>query len=393
MPSRRIVLILIASITFLAVEVAPRLAATGEALPTAPELAAGGTTIPYAGRLTDEQGRPATEGAYDLAFTLYDVESGGEPIWSEVQEGVRIAGGALSTALGATEAIPPTVLDGQPELWLAVSVRGPREIEFTALEPRQWLSAEAPTAPASTSSDQACAHDHLYEAWVGTDPLRTLSIANHGDGDGIWGSALGSGAGAGVHGMSWNGAGVKGSGVNGRGVEGYSSSTNEWVPAVYGSHDGAGDGVYGVSQNRHGLYGVSKSLASDSAGVYARNDGNGAAIHSDGDLYVTGAFVGNLGGIGGAPFPRPAWDSLWRDVNAGECRTIDHNLGGNESYYVVDLQFRDATGIHVLNYGSDSDYPSATGGYYTHLTNQQIILCKASEAHGGDMRVRIWLVE
>jgi hypothetical protein len=286
MSSKRIALILIASLVVLAVGVGPRLAANSQALLPAPEPEVQGTTIPYSGRLTDEDGGPVAEGIYAFTFGLYGAETGGEPLWSEMQEGVRVEGGALSTALGAVEPIPPAVLGGRSALWLALGVRGPGEAEFTALSPRQRLRLEAAAAPASTSNGQACPHDHLYEAWVGTDGMTTFSIANNGDGDGIWGTAQGSGAG--VHGVGWNGPGVKGSSVHGRGVEGFSSSTSEWAPAVYGSHDGAGDGVYGVSENRHGVYGVTKSTAAGSAGVYARNDGGGPAVHSDGDMYIKG---------------------------------------------------------------------------------------------------------
>lgn len=54
-----------------------------------------------------------------------------------------------------------------------------------------------------------------------------------------------------------------------------SDSTGEWVPAIYGRNEGAGDGVYGWSRWRHGVYGVTKSEAVDLAGVYGWNQGTG----------------------------------------------------------------------------------------------------------------------
>jgi hypothetical protein len=402
MSTKKIVLILIASVAALAVGVGPRLAANSQDLATAPE--AQGATIPYTGRLTDEEGAPVPEGAYAFTFALYAAESGGEPLWSEVQAGVEVTAGALSTALGAAEPIPPVVLASAPALWLAVGVRGPGESEFTVLSPRQALSAEAPAAPASTSNGMACPHDHLYEAWVGTDGMRTFSIANNGDGDGIWGTAQGSGAG--VYGVSLNGSGVKGSSVNGLGVEGYSTSTSAWAPAVYGRHDGAGDGVYGVTFGRHGVYGVTKSTASDSAGVYARNDGGGDAIWSDGDLYadgsvradgdlyVAGAFRGNVGSMGGAPFPRPAWESAWELMSTGSCVTLDHNLGSNPDSYFVDLQFSNESGRHNFGYGTAELDGWYYGGKYEHLTSNQITICRAPEdIEIWWMRVRIWIIQ
>jgi hypothetical protein len=218
---------------------------------------------------------------------------------------------------------------------------------------------------------------------------------NSADGYGVYGAGGTGVKGQGNPGISGessqDGAGVMGRSAEGRGVEGFSSSANEWAPAVYGSHDGAGDGVYGVSQNRHGVYGVSKD--SGSAGVYARNDDGGAAVQSDGDLYVTGAYRGNLGLEGGAPFPRPAYSSIWLDIDQGECFTAYHNLLGNADNYFVDLQFRNPSGIHSWGYGGVYEGTWMMGGYYEGLTNTQISLCR--ELHATrvvQMRVRIWII-
>ena len=535
MSTKRVVLILIASVAALAAGVGPRLAANSQDLAPAPAAETQGATIPYTGRLTDEEGAPVPEGAYAFTFALYEAESGGEPLWSEVQEGVGVENGALSTALGAAEPIPPEALAGKTALWLAVGVRGPGEGEFTALNPRQRLGTEEAAAPASTSNGQACPHDHWGEVWTGLagDGLsvgRLLSEgavlatadgvgvygwsgANHGvkgwstladasgvygestatsgsgvlgqgatgveglgvgaegtgvhghtssggtgvsggseDGDGVAGTStngagvrgvqgngqyyasgpagvvgvsispvapmyhvwtdevgvagIGTGSGVtgrslsgeGVSGSSTDGPGVSGSSANGLGVEGHSTSTSEWTSAVYGRHDGAGDGVYGVTFGRHGVYGVTKSTASDSAGVYARNDGGGAAVHSDGDLYVTGAYRGDVG-FGGAPYPRPAYESSFLEIDPGECFTVYHNLLGDEEDYVVDLQFRNADGIHVYRYGGSqdeipTDYYQYVGAHYRGLTNTQITLCRGSDdASVESMRVRIWIVK
>jgi hypothetical protein len=138
----------------------------------------GGTTIPYAGRLDNGAGQPVAEGAYDFTFALYAAEAGGEPLWSEVQAGVTVKGGAFSVSLGSVTPIPPALLDGQ-NLWLAVGVRGPGEAGFTALTPRQRVSAAAPAANA------ACPHDHFGELWSGSTASDGLWIYNSGTGDGL----------------------------------------------------------------------------------------------------------------------------------------------------------------------------------------------------------------
>lgn len=171
---------------------------------------------------------------------------------------------------------------------------------------------------------------------AGTGPgIRGSSTTNHG----TIGYSSASGK-AGVFGNAPSGTGVWGSSDTGDGVYGYSAAgygvfaktiaPNENVPALYGRNEGNGNGIYGWSQNRHGVVGVTQSTATNEAGVFAANQGNGPAIYSDGALYVAsggvfiaggdlhaqGAFTGNIGGDG-APFPRPAFDSGWIEVDPG----------------------------------------------------------------------------
>ena len=394
--NRILVINIVVVIIVLVVGVVPSVMAGSQSLQPPMDLGTEGKSIPYSGRLTSDDGESVLDGNFAFSFSLYDSEIGGIPLWSELQEGVWVAGGELSTLLGTANPIPPTVLQGNQELWLAVGIRGPGEAGFTVLTPRQGLSLEAASDPDASTSAMACPHDHLYENWVGFDALKSFSVTNSSTGDAIWATAQGTGAG--LSGLSHDGPGVTGSSDNGRGVEGSSTSANEWAPAVYGSHDGAGDGVYGVSQNRYGVYGVTK--VADAAGVYARNDDGGAAIHSDGDLYVTGAYRGDLGAIGGAPFPRPAWDSGWHNIPI-DCVTKSHNLGGDPEDYFIDLHFRwqDTGRITNSGLGGDSHWwdfgqeMAFHGAYYHDLTNQQIDVCRDSEyVSPMDFRIRIWII-
>jgi hypothetical protein len=143
-----------------------------------------GAAIPYAGRLQNGAGQPVADGAYDFTFALYAAETGGEPLWSEMQPGVTVKGGSFSVSLGSVTPIPPPVLDART-LWLAVGVRGPGETGFTALTPRQQVSAAAPAAPPSAAATAACPHDHLGELWEGDDPAQGLKIHNTGAGNGL----------------------------------------------------------------------------------------------------------------------------------------------------------------------------------------------------------------
>jgi hypothetical protein len=174
------------------------------ALGTSPEAAARASlaesrnmTIPYAGRLSDDARQPVADGAYNFTFTLYESEAGGESLWSEVQRGVVVSNGEFLATLGSVEPIPATALSSQ-NLWLAVSVRGPGEAGFTALAPRQRVTAAAPAA------GPACPHDHFGESWSGSGLYGLLVETTNGNfsgalygrtvgiGSGVYGEALGS---------------------------------------------------------------------------------------------------------------------------------------------------------------------------------------------------------
>jgi hypothetical protein len=129
-------------------------------------------------------------------------------------------------------------------------------------------------------------------------------------------------------------------------------------------------------------------------------------VRIQGDLIVEGAYKGILGdtNVEGAPFPRPAWGSGWIYYAQGECKTLDHGLGGDVNHYVVDMQFKteagtDPNGIHQFNYGSRSFYDDLFtnsnqiyGGWWEKLTTSSIDICRAADsAWIQHIRVRIWV--
>jgi len=102
---RALLVVLVASALMLAVGVGPRLAGNAYALPPVQEPDPTGVTIPYPGRLAGDAGQPVADGAYDFTFALYDAETGGEPLWSEVQEDVAVQEGAFNVLLGSANGI------------------------------------------------------------------------------------------------------------------------------------------------------------------------------------------------------------------------------------------------------------------------------------------------
>lgn len=233
-------------------------------------------------------------------------------------------------------------------------------------------------------------------------------------------------AGSGVTGRSdekpgvvgWTGAAdapaVIGHTAHGNGVLGHSES-NDGVVGSTGSHEKSGVfghspkgiGVAGISGGNDGLLGVTQSDEPGHAGVRARNEGKGPAAFIEGDLFVTGAIRGDIGPQGGAPFPRPAYDSGWvivsqKGILVGTDKgiNIDHNLGGNPDNYVVDLQFRSrALGVHQYHHGGTNFIKGSlhknnvhNGAWWTHLTNKRITVRRGwSDQDVEEVRVRIWV--
>lgn len=261
---KALIVVVVASTLLLAVGSAPQFTGTARALPPVQEPGPTGAAIPYPGQLTDEAGQAVADGVYDFAFALYGSETGGEPLWTETQEGVTVQGGAFTALLGSVAPISKEVLEGGAR-WLAVGVRGPGEGEFTALAPRQELSAAASTAPASPSAGLACPHDHLYESWVGSNAAYTFRVQNTGTGDAIRGYANTTSVDyAGLYGYN--------SGNGGSGVYGQSGSSGR---GVYGKSV-SGEGVYGTSTSGDGVAG--RAAASNKSGVYGYNSGSGYGV-------------------------------------------------------------------------------------------------------------------
>jgi hypothetical protein len=73
------------------------------------------------GRLTDSAGG-AVDGVLTCGFDIYDVATGGSPVWSETQD-VTFAGGVFTVALGSASALDAGLFDAA-DLWLEMTVAG-----------------------------------------------------------------------------------------------------------------------------------------------------------------------------------------------------------------------------------------------------------------------------
>ncbi len=61
-------------------------------------------------------------------------------------------------------------------------------------------------------------------------------------------------------------------------------------------------------------------------------------MNSNGDLYVTGHYRGGIGPNGGAPFPRPAYDSGWVNIPGDTEMLMDTGLPpptySNDNFFI-----------------------------------------------------------
>lgn len=94
-------------------------------------------------------------------------------------------------------------------------------------------------------------------------------------------------------------------------------------------------------------------------------------------------------------FPAPHYNSGWQAIAQNQLKTFTHNLGGNVDNYVVDVQFKDAGGVHQAYYGWDhDDLAGDKGAYWGGLTTTSIYVWRAANDLGVvQVRVRIWRIE
>lgn len=103
-------------------------------------------TIPYMvnyqGTLTDEMGKLLQDGYYNMTFRIYDVPTGGSPLWQESQS-VWVTRGLFHVWLGSTN---PIILPFNRNYWLGVQVESDPE-----MEPRHKLTSVGYTYMAENS--------------------------------------------------------------------------------------------------------------------------------------------------------------------------------------------------------------------------------------------------
>jgi hypothetical protein len=83
------------------------------------------STIDYQGYLSSESGEPL-EGSVDIQFALYDIDAGGDPLWTDTRL-IAVRQGLFSVELGGIEKPFPAGLFETP-FWLGLKVAGRGEM-------------------------------------------------------------------------------------------------------------------------------------------------------------------------------------------------------------------------------------------------------------------------
>jgi len=82
--------------------------------------------INYQGKLTNASGAPLN-GNYQMIFTIYDADVGGNVLWADTQVAVTVDKGVFNVLLGSVHSIPYSIFDGSIR-YLGVKVGGDPEI-------------------------------------------------------------------------------------------------------------------------------------------------------------------------------------------------------------------------------------------------------------------------
>jgi len=100
-------------------------------------------TIPIQGQVGSSGGDAVPDAAYRMSFSIFDVEEGGAPLWTEIQFTVFVVDGFFATQLGLETALTPEIFSGREGLWVetAIDVDQNGLDEGDVQQPRKPLSA------------------------------------------------------------------------------------------------------------------------------------------------------------------------------------------------------------------------------------------------------------
>lgn len=124
--------------------------------------------VAYQGVLRTAGGPAVADGAYDMAFSLWDAAAAGTELWAESHTGVSIADGEFAVPLGATTAFG-TLFADHAALWLQIAVDTGSGVQV--YDPRIPLTSVpyAKAAVTADSADTAATAAHAVNADAATE--------------------------------------------------------------------------------------------------------------------------------------------------------------------------------------------------------------------------------
>lgn len=139
-------------------------------------------TISYQGILATSDGKVVEDGNYDLTFRLYNVQTGGTPLWQEVHNDVQMSQGRFNVILGSSVSLAPVPFD--EAYWLGITVAPGTEL------PRIEL-----TSSAYCLNTRSIVDDAVTGAKIQDGSISDVDIANSAN---ISASKISDGAGSGL---------------------------------------------------------------------------------------------------------------------------------------------------------------------------------------------------
>jgi hypothetical protein len=266
--------------------------------------------VSYQGVLRDAAGTPVTDGSYSVTFAIYDVSSGGAPLWSETHS-LPVADGIINAELGTVTTLD---LDFDGDYWLGISVAGEAEltprVSLTAA-PYALRAAVADTVeglgqvvlpydgsgslgygPLFKVTNESSTGSAVYGANGASSRFGYLGGENHGvygERTQTYGTTLGylGGSSYGAYGKLDSGFGQYHSGCLGSANYGVFGEYD--TGGAVGATEGGLGGQYGAYGHAENLIGSEKwGYLGGAYGVYGNNGGSGYAASFDGDVTVVG---------------------------------------------------------------------------------------------------------
>ena len=238
----------------------------------------------YQGTLTDSSGTPVPDGQYGVVFNIYDVATGGTPLWTETWNSstspVTAIKGNFNAMLGAYNPIPASFFDQHPTTYLGIKVGNDSE-----MLPRQRITSVAyaftaggggiPTGAIvmwSGATDQIPAGWALCDGQNGTPDLRDRFIVGAGSG-----YAVGATGGDAVSNISHTHAGfIHDHGISNDGSHTHTYSGTTGSDSDHTTVDGSNDtDTVSEAGHHHSFSGTTSSATSHAHGGFTTNAGNG----------------------------------------------------------------------------------------------------------------------